>query len=227
MQLHSSTTCYMILTTVNWLLETRQADHFKCLWQFCPLLFVLFPPVFDPPAETTARQPSALRVTAAARSFHTVGSRCSFPWRRHQTAQSVATPPRAVSAHSLSSLPQPRTPPRTKSATMMTCNCSRASCRTGNLLPWQQKAGGQPPWRGWRWGRGGGYCGRCIGWGKGSGGRSLWCTPHTACSVSYSPAQTTHSMDRTCEGSRCSPPGQRYRRTEDLHLLSPVSLGPE
>lgn len=36
-----------------------------------------------------------------------------------------------------------------------------------------------------------------------------------------------HSMDRTCEGSGCSPPGQRYRRTEDLHLLGPVCKDPE
>lgn len=28
-----------------------------------------------------------------------------------------------------------------------------------------------------------------------------------------------HSMDRTCEGSGCFPPGQQCRRSEDLHLL--------
>lgn len=48
---------------------------------------------------------------------------------------------------------------------------------------------------------------------------ALW----TMTSVSVLP----HSTDRTCEGSGCSPPGQRYRKTEDLHPLCPVSQGPE
>lgn len=36
-----------------------------------------------------------------------------------------------------------------------------------------------------------------------------------------------HSTDRTCGGSGCFPLGQQYKRTEHLHLLCPVSLGPE
>lgn len=44
---------------------------------------------------------------------------------------------------------------------------------------------------------------------------------HAQCSV------LPHSMGRTYEDSGCSPPGQRYRRTEDLHLLCPVSRGRE
>lgn len=147
--------------------------HFKCLWQFCPLLLVCFPAVFDPPAETATLWPSADRVTSVVPSSHTVWSRWSSPWRRHQTVRSVATPPTGGSAHSCSSGPQPRTPPPTMSATKTSRERPQASCPAGNLLPWQQKEGGQSPWRGWRRGRGGGYPGRCTGWGKGSGGHSL------------------------------------------------------
>lgn len=148
-------------------------NGFKCLWRFCPPLSVCCRPVFDLPAETIAPRPSVAPVTSVERSFRNVWSRWSSLWRRLQTVRSVATPPKGVSAHSCSWAPQPRTPPPTVSATTTSCACWQASCQAGRLLPQQQKEGGLSPWRGWRGGRGGGCPGRCTGWGKGSGGRSL------------------------------------------------------
>lgn len=171
-------------------LHKGQSERFKCLWQFCPLWLVCCPPVCDPPAETTALSPSAVLVTSAAPSFHTVWSRWSFQWRQHQTARSEATPPRGVSVYSWSSWQRPRTPLLTRWATMTSCGCLQASCCTGNLFLWQQKEGGRSPWRGWRPGTGGGYPGQCTGWGKGSDGHSLLCTLHKACSVSCSQLET-------------------------------------
>lgn len=151
----------------------KRQKVFKCLWQFCPLMHVCRPPVSDLPAETTTLWPSAVPVTSVVASFRTVWSRWSTLWRRHQTVQSVATAPKGASVHSCSSGPQPRTPAPTTWATTTSCDRPQASCQAGNLLPWQQKEGGQSPWRGWRRGRGGGYPGRCTGWGRGSGGHSL------------------------------------------------------
>lgn len=176
---HTEDTVNSVCTFVRewWHNKFESADTrrtvFKCLWQFCPPLFVCFPAVFDPPAETTTLWPSAERVTSVVPSAHTVWSRRSSPWRRRRTVRSVATPPKGGSAHSCSSGPQPRTPPPAMWATKTSRDCPQASCPAGNVLPWQQREGGQSPGRGWRRGRGGGYPGRCTGWGKGSGGRSL------------------------------------------------------